>query len=437
MVVLPELSYEAGVSYPATVEYLYALGNELKAGARFGLDRMRTLMEALGHPEDTQRIVHVAGTNGKGSTCVMISSVLQEAGLRTGLNTSPHLIEPTERIQVDGNPISREDFEAAFNLVHTVAEKLIREERIDDHPSYFETITAMALCVFRERSEMSVLEVGLGGRLDATNIANPQLTVITPVSFDHEAFLGNTLESIASEKAGILKPNVTLVLAPQHPAAERVILARAKELNCPVVGVDMEAVSQLEVTPRRSIFSLKGLRYECPLPGRHQLQNAVTAVVACQELGITGEIIRRGLGKAVWPGRLEYLSTAPDFILDGAHNPAGAAALASYIREFCAGRPVWLVYGAMRDKAIDEVTSQLFPLAEKLIATKPDFPRALRLETILAAADHPNAVATESVAEAIRVARTAPPSAAVFFTGSLYLVGEVRKLLRPSKMASE
>jgi dihydrofolate synthase/folylpolyglutamate synthase len=423
------------VSYPATVEYLYALGNELKAGAKFGLERMRSLLAALGNPEASQQIVHVAGTNGKGSTCAMIASILREAGLRTGLNTSPHLIEPTERIQIDGSPISREEFQAAFELVHGAAENLIAEERIDDHPSYFETITAMALCVFRERCDWTVLEVGLGGRLDATNVVSPKLTVITPVAFDHEAFLGNTLEAIAFEKAGILKPGVPLVLAPQHPVAEQVILSRARELACAVVRSDMEVVRDIDVSARRSEFLFGGIRYECPLPGHHQIQNAVSAISAAQDLGIETAAIDRGLRKTVWPGRLEYVSTGPDLILDGAHNPAGAAALAGYIREFCAARPVWLVYGAMRDKAIDEVTSQLFPLAQKLIVTMPDFPRALRPETILGATDHPNAIATESVAEAIAVARNAPANAAVFFTGSLYLVGEVRRMSR--KMASE
>jgi dihydrofolate synthase / folylpolyglutamate synthase len=415
------------VSYPATVEYLYALGNELKAGAKFGLERMRILLAALGNPEASQQIVHVAGTNGKGSTCAMIASILGEAGLRTGLNTSPHLIEPTERIQVDGAAISRQEFEAAFELVHTAAEKLLAADQIDDHPSYFETITAMALCVFRGRCDVSVLEVGLGGRLDATNVVCPKLTVITPVAFDHEAFLGNTLEAIASEKAGVLKPGVPLVLAPQHPVAEKVILDRLRELGCPVVRVEMNLLRNIEVSARYSQFSLDGVSYRCPLPGRHQIQNAATAALACQELEIETEMIQRGLRKTVWPGRLEYVSTAPDFILDGAHNPAGAAALAGYIREFCADRPVWLVYGAMRDKAIDEVSSQLFPLAQKLIVTKPDFPRALQPETILATADHPNAMSTESVAEAIAVARNAPADGAVFFTGSLYLVGEVRR----------
>ena len=192
------------MSYPDSVRYLYALGNELKAGAKFGLERIRILLSALGNPEQSGRFVHVAGTNGKGSTCAMIANILRCAGFRTGLYTSPHLIEPTERIQIGGSGMTSAEFAAAFEIVHAAAEKLICEERMDTHPSYFETVTAMALLTFRERCDISVLEVGLGGRLDATNVIAPELCAITPVAFDHESFLGNTIEAIASEKAGII-----------------------------------------------------------------------------------------------------------------------------------------------------------------------------------------------------------------------------------------
>ena len=419
------------MSYPDSVRYLYALGNELKAGAVFGLDAMRTLLAALGNPERGQRFVHVAGTNGKGSTCAFLAAMLEQAGLHTGLYTSPHLIEPIERIQVDGNPITPSDFEAAFLAVHQAAEELMNEEQLSQHPSYFETVTAMALLMFRDRAEISVIEVGLGGRLDATNVITPEVSVITPVSFDHEAYLGNTIAAIAGEKAGIIKPGVPVVLAPQQPAATEIILDRARSLGSPILQVSEARIQ--EITPRRngSEFTLEGERYQCNLAGRHQIENAATAVLTAKQLRLSSQAITAGLSSARWAGRLEQIASAPDVILDGAHNPAGAAALAAYIREFYRGRPIWIVYGAMRDKAIEEVTEQLFPLADRLIVTAPDFPRALRGEAILEVTPHPNATVTENLNQAIAEIRHAPPDAAIFFTGSLYLVGEARaKLLR-------
>jgi dihydrofolate synthase/folylpolyglutamate synthase len=417
------------LSYPESVSYLYALGNELKAGAKFGLEPMQVLMEALGHPERESRFVHVAGTNGKGSTSAMIARVLQETGFAVGLYTSPHLIEPTERIQIKGQQISHEDFADAFRLVHDQAEELLKANRLDAHPSYFETVTAMAFVVFKQRADVTVLEVGLGGRLDATNVVRPELCVITPVSYDHEAYLGNTLQSIAQEKAGILKPGVPVVIAPQPPEVEEVIGRRAAELSCSVACASDLPVSVIAVSPRGSRFVLCGEEYVCPLPGRHQVENAVTAIVACKQLGMPEEAIQAGLKNTKWPGRLEYVSRDPDFVLDGAHNPAGAAALAAYIQEFCSDRPVWMVYAAMRDKALEEVAGKLFPLAERVILTAPDYPRALRPEAMQQLMAHPNSVLTGNVREAIDEAQRAPREGIVFFTGSLFLVGEARALL--------
>jgi dihydrofolate synthase/folylpolyglutamate synthase len=417
------------VSYPDTVKYLYSLGNELKPGAKFGLEPMRKLLSGLGNPESGQRFIHVAGTNGKGSTCATISSILREAGFRAGLYTSPHLIEPTERIEIDGRAITRAQFATAFETVHAAAEQLLATEELAIHPSYFETVTAMALLLFRESCNIAVLEVGLGGRLDATNIVTPDLCVITPVAYDHEAFLGNTLESIASEKAGILKPRVPVLLSPQLAAAEAVIAARACDLGCEVIRTADHPISDIRSSPGGSEFRLSGRTYRCVLPGRHQIDNARTAILASRRLNVPEHSIQAGLDTVVWPGRLEFVAHNPDFVLDGAHNPAAAAALASYIREFCGDRPVWLVYGAMRDKAIDEVTEQLFPLATHLILTAPNFSRALRPEAILEIDGHPNVHITPTIAEAIEMAHTAPPNAIVFFTGSLFLVGEARALL--------
>lgn len=420
------------MSYPDSVRYLYSLGNELKVGAKFGLERMRILLAKLGNPEHGQRFVHVAGTNGKGSACAMIANTLKHAGLRTGLYTSPHLIEPTERIQINSATVTSEEFAEVFEVVHAAAESLLADEQIDAHPSYFETVTAMALHIFRERCDITVMEVGLGGRLDATNVILPELCVITPVSFDHESFLGNTLESIAGEKAGILKRGIPLVLSRQLAPAEAVILNRAREWGCEVICTANFPASDITLTPRGSTFHIGHVQYECILPGEHQIENATAAIIACRHLGIDTPAIQAGLSTVTWPGRLEFVSQNPDFVLDGAHNPAGAAALASYIRRFCADRPVWIVYGAMRDKAIEEVTAHLFPLADRLILTTPNFPRALRPQSILEIAGHRNPVVAETVSSAIEIARTAPADAVIFFTGSLFLVGEVRAILSAS-----
>jgi dihydrofolate synthase/folylpolyglutamate synthase len=287
----------------------------------------------------------------------------------------------------------------------------------------------MGLLAFRRACEISVMEVGLGGRLDATNVIQPDLCIVTPVAFDHEAFLGNTLTAIAAEKAGILKPNIPLVLARQVPEAESVILDRARELNCPVIRTLDAHVAVTAISRFASQFEHAGVLYDCPLAGAHQVENAIAAILAARALGIDSLAMQRGIQNVRWPGRLEYVARNPDFILDGAHNPAGARALATYIRDLFGDQSIWIVYGAMRDKAIDEVAAQLFPLADRLIVTAPDFPRALRPEAILELYPHPNAVATRNLPDAIALARGAPPETAVFFTGSLYLVGEARRLL--------
>jgi dihydrofolate synthase/folylpolyglutamate synthase len=414
------------VSYPDSVRYLYALGNELKAGAKFGLERMWTLVTALGNPQRNQRFIHVAGTNGKGSTSAMIASVLGQAGFRTGLYTSPHLVSPVERIQIDAAPVSEAAFSAAFDQVHSVAEDLIASQAIDAHPSYFETVTAMAFVLFRERCDISVIEVGLGGRLDATNVIAPELCVITPISFDHEAFLGNSIEAIAFEKAGILKPGVPAIVATQLPAAEAVIGNAAAAV---ITHSDSVLIDNVQVTATSSSFISDGTQFVCPLAGRHQIENARTAIAACRALGISESTIAEGLKKTCWPGRLEIVHRSPTIILDGAHNPAGAAALAAHLRAFYSHNPVWIAYGAMRDKAIDEVTMQLFPLADRLILTAPGFPRALRPQAIFEMHPHPNAVIAETLPAALEVALTAPAHATVFFTGSLFVVGEMKTLL--------
>lgn len=405
--------------YPDSVEYLYALGNEIKS-AKFGLDNIIEALTALGNPQNEFRSVHVAGTNGKGSTCAMIESAARAAGLRTGLFTSPHLIEPTERIVINGEPVTRDQFVHAFTSVLEVG------MRMETHPTYFETVTAMAFLLFRQaRIDLGVIEVGLGGRLDATNVVRPELSVITPVDFDHEVFLGSSLEQIAGEKAGILKPGVPAVVAPQRPEAEQVITRRAVEVGSRLDRIRTGEFLNVRTNAYGGDFDFRGSHVRCPLAGGHQVINAATAVASLQQLGIPPD----GIGTAQWPGRLELVSRGPDIILDGAHNPAGARALARHIQEFYSDRNVWLIYGAMRDKSVQEITEILFPLASRVIVTAPNFARALRPEALVEASDHPSLQVADDIGKALELVRSANPEDVVFVTGSLYLVGEARALL--------
>jgi len=420
------------VNYPDSVHFLYALGNEIKT-AKLGLERISQVLDALGRPQDRTSFVHVSGTNGKGSTCAMIASALRIAGRRTGLFTSPHLTEPTERIQIDGRPISAERFAHAFDRVHAAVEQLLASGAIDLHTTYFETVTAMALDVFAEEAvEMVVLEVGLGGRLDATNVVTPDLCVITPIDFDHEAFLGRSLEAIAGEKAGILKAGVPAVFARQRSQAAAVLDLRAEQLCIPVARTEAWHIDDLELNPRGSRFLLSGeldIAIVCPLAGEHQVENAATASVALTRLGVSEAKISAGIAQTCWPGRLERVSEDPEIILDGAHNPAGARALAEYIQRFYAGRRVRLIYGAMRDKAIDEIGGILFPLAEQVIVTAPRQARALSPEAIRQVVEHHDLRTAATLHDALTMVQDAAPQDVIFITGSLFLVAEAREIL--------
>jgi dihydrofolate synthase/folylpolyglutamate synthase len=425
------------MNYPDSVEFLYSLGNEIKT-AKFGLDRTLAVLDALGRPQDSLRLVHVAGTNGKGSTCAMIESALRAAGRRTGLFTSPHLSQPTERIRINGQPAGLEPFTDGFNRVHRAAEDLLAAGATDFHTTYFETVTAMALLIFAEAHvDTAVMEVGMGGRLDATNVIRPELCVITPVDFDHEAYLGTSLEAIAGEKAGILKPGVPAVFARQRPEAAAVLEQRADSLGIAVAHTSDWQVCDLELDPRGSRFRLVGeraglthqLQIACPLAGEHQVENAATAAVALVNMGISDAAIETGIARTAWPGRLERVSCSPEIILDGAHNPAGARALAAYIDRFYAGRRVRLIYGAMRDKAIDEIIGILFPRASQVIVTAPAQARALAPAALREMAGHSDLRVAASLPEALALIADAGPGDVVFITGSLYLIAQARELL--------
>jgi len=406
------------VNYGDAVHFLYSLGNEIQT-AKFGLERITRLLRVLGDPHQKARFIHVAGTNGKGSTCAMIESGLRAAGGRTGLYTSPHLREPTERIRIAGDAVSPANFALAFTEVHETAVRMLDAGELDLHPTYFESVTAMAFLLFaRANVDTVVLETGLGGRLDATNVVTPRLSVITPIDFDHQFFLGDTLAKIAAEKAGILKPGVPAIFAAQPEEAEVVLRAHAKG---PYTLSRDWPVNDLKLTERGSRFRIRNLQVVCPLAGEHQVENARTAAIALHEL----DVAPAGIANTKWPGRLEHVGERPEIILDGAHNPAGTRALVLYLRRFYSDKRIWIVYGVMRDKAVAEMAAELFPIAYRIILTAPETSRAMAPENIPAS----GAKITRSVGEALAAARAAEPDDVVLITGSLFVVGEARALL--------
>jgi dihydrofolate synthase/folylpolyglutamate synthase len=455
------------MSYQAAVERMYALGHELAhmPSHKFDLAHMRVLLAALEHPENKFPSVLIAGTNGKGSTAATLASILQTSGLKTGLYTSPHLVRINERIRINSELIADDDFALTHDLVDRTAERLVSEGELPWHPSFFEMLTAIAFEHFaRERVELAVLEVGMGGRLDATNVVEPRLSVITDISLDHQKFLGNTVAEIAREKAGIIRPGGVVVTLPQQPAANDVI-------GHTILNLGAQAVSAVPYVPPVSPASSEYLvpsaqargarsavrgpdvvaRYpllvmgteilvESPLVGRHQLRNVALAIAAAEQLaklgfrGITPDSIERGIRETHWPGRFQVLpatSSNPEMVFDVAHNPAGAWALRSTLSSRYEDRRLVFVFGAMRDKAIGEMAEILFPLAERVIATHANNPRSATPEEIRQAAGRVSVELEEAadVPAALEKARAAAANGGlVVVTGSIYIVGEAMRL---------
>jgi len=424
-----------------------ALGRELASPQqarvqKFGLANITTLVEALGNPHRASPCVHVAGTNGKGSTAAMLESILRGAGFRTGLYTSPHLQRINERMRIDGEDISDEKFAAAWTRVHTVIESLLANGKLAAHPTYFECITALAFVAFAEQGvNFGIYEVGLGGRLDATNIVEPEVAVITSIDFDHESFLGYSITEIAAEKAGIIKSGAWVVSSAERPEAREVIARHCKDAGARLVEVDtawrVENVGASGGCYRAvaaSADSQRKIALEPGLAGRFQIRNALAAATAGRLLAergfpVTDEAIERGIRTARWPGRLERLCERPAVYLDGTHNPAGAKELLRFWEENFGGQRILLVYGAMRDKAVDEIAGLLFPAADFVIFTQPLQPRAISAPLLAEMTGHlaKSSVVVPDPADALeRAIDIASPEDAVFATGSLYLVGDLR-----------
>ncbi len=435
------------MNYDAAVRYLLSLGRELAApmqaaAAKFDLENITVLSERLGRPDRAYPSAHIAGTNGKGSTAAFLESILRHAGFRTGLNTSPHLERINERIRVNGEEINDHDFAETLTRIQAQIEELLAAGSLRAHPTYFECVTAMAFEYFaRVHVDFAIFEVGLGGRLDATNILTPVISLITRIDFDHENFLGHSFREIAGEKAGILKQDVPVVLAAQQPEAHEVILTRAKELGCPVIEtplayhVDEQGMENGCVRARiTEVGSGWSATLAPQLAGRFQLQNAINAVAAGRALSARGYripegAIEHGIAAAVWPGRLEKLQSRPDIYVDGAHNPGAARELASFWEENFAGRRIFLLYGALRDKAVDEIAGVLFPRAAEVVFSEPRTSRAISASQLSEIAAH-HAAHSSVISDAEQafdyLLSKAAPQDAVFVTGSLYLVGQLR-----------
>jgi len=460
------------MSYAAALDSLHARVGELQPTPgqprrKFRLEEMRALIEALGHPERRFRSVLIAGTNGKGSTAATLSAILQSAGYRVGLYTSPHLERVNERIRINGNPIGDEDFARLYFRVDDCANRLVSEGRLPAHPSYFESLTAVAFETFAEAQvDLAVLEVGMGGRLDATNVVEPLLSIISDISLDHMEWLGDTITLIAREKSGILRRNGVLVTLPQHPEANQAIGEIAMELD--VRGVNAAEFIPVPESDRgvqgagvRNRYGLEVMGdrivIDSPLAGVHQQRNIALAIAAAVELRndngytITPAHIEDGIRKTDWPGRLEQfdLPGKPPVILDVAHNPAGAwalrAALSAQIQERtraaasatsllpqpCDMRTV-LVFGCMQDKAWLEMARILFPLFDRVVVTPVPSPRSATTGDLLRAGADTGVRTTAAPnghAALEAACREAGPNGLVVAAGSVYLVGEIRPLL--------
>jgi dihydrofolate synthase/folylpolyglutamate synthase len=450
------------MSYDSAVAQMYALGHELAQmpAHKFDLTHMRVLLAALGHPEKRFPSVLIAGTNGKGSTAATLASILESSNLKTGLYTSPHLISINERIRIDGQPIADPDFTGVHDEVEEVAGRLVASGSLPWHPSFFEMLTAMAFEHFaRVLPDMAVLEVGMGGRLDATNVVEPRVSIIADIALDHQKYLGTTVGEIAQEKVGIIRPSGAVVTLPQSPEANAVI-------GNTILNLGARAVSAVEYVPPVSpgstqypapIAQQNGSRsapqryplevlgekivVDSPLVGRHQLRNIALAIASAEELHsqgfdqITAASIERGIRATRWPGRFQVLPAKdrePEYVFDVAHNPAGAWALRSTLSAVYGDRPITMVFGVMRDKAVSEIAEILFPIAEHVIATLAENPRSATPDEIRQAASR---VATDiqeagNVVSALDAARRiAGPGGLVVITGSIYIVGEAMREL--------
>lgn len=442
------------MTYPEAVAYLEALTNyerthDPQAMRQVSLDRMRRFCDRLGHPQQRFRSILVAGTNGKGSICAMLDAILRAAGFRVGLYTSPHLTDPRERIRVgtDGTSadaawISQEAFAAIVERLQPAIESCRSDP--GGPLTYFEALTAAAWMHFAQQGvHLAVLEVGLGGRCDATNVADPAVSVIGPIGFDHADVLGPDLPSIAREKAAIMRPGRPVIVAQQEPHVAAILRELAAQRESPLIEYG-QTISADIIThdPLGGVcVSVQGTRsrYEAlqiPLLGRHQAQNAALAIAVVESLSGEGSpysAIRMGLSQVSWPGRLEIVWDSPLVLLDGAHNPQAARALRETLDEFWPDRPVSLLLGMSGDKAAREVGEILASRATTIVCTKSGHPRAChpkRLATQLRGLSSKVVTIPDAVDACTYLLNAADPARLIVVTGSLFLVGQLRAALK-------
>lgn len=429
------------MNYEQALDYIHGT---YKFGSKLGLENTRYLLNLLGNPHKDLKVIHVAGTNGKGSVSSYIHTVLKEEGYKVGLYISPYLEEFTERMIINGEEISRERLAEVTEIVKEKVEQMVRDGK--NHPTEFEVVTSIAFCYYaQENVDFLVLEVGLGGRLDSTNVVeDPLVSIITPIGYDHMEYLGDTLEEIAYEKGGIIKENGFTLLYPQGKVVMGVLENLCKERNNKLFVIDFDELTIHHSSMEEQVFSVNVLgksynNVKIKLAGIHQIYNACTALGAIEVLrkyrsiNIGDESVLEGLCNTKWAGRFEVMQKEPLIIIDGAHNLHGADALRKNIEILLKDYKITFVVGMLQDKDVKAVLEDLIPLANKVIATRPDNPRAMK------AADLAEQLKTfgkethfyEDIEEAIKTAiKITKQDEAIIFAGSLYMIGEVRKILK-------
>jgi dihydrofolate synthase/folylpolyglutamate synthase len=427
------------MDYNQALEYIHGT---YKLGSKLGLENIKDLLNRLDNPQDKFKYIHVAGTNGKGSVTAMLSHILCEGGYKVGTFVSPYLENFTERIQVNLQEIPRQELAHITQRVKEKVDEMVSLGR--NHPTEFEIVTAIGLVYFaQQKIDIAVVEVGLGGRLDSTNVVDePLLSIITSIDFDHMNILGNTLGEIAFEKAGIIKKGRPVVSYPQLEEAFSVIQEVARDRNAPLYEVSPGQISPIKISPKGSIFNFRfrDIEYKdliLGLIGEHQLKNAATALTAIEVIRSLGIVIPKqaiysGLSNTRWPGRLEKVMENPSVIIDGAHNSSGAEALAQAINTYFADDEIILVIGILGDKEVDAIISKLCPLAHRVIVTRPDNPRAMKPEELgKKVLRYSHTVEVEpNITKAIdKAIDLSGQQGVVLICGSLYLAGIARSYL--------